>query len=826
LPKRGRPADVDWRLPAGFGALLLVSCLAQLTLYEQPAVAGDPAAYYEIGGRFRDALLGLRTPDDVADAVQTLRPYGGLALLGTVYGLLRALRDQPSTLYFVHALALSGCGFFLVRSALRLGGRRLALVTGVLALSYGTFPVLAGILQPEPLLLLAWTFAFDALLSALDARDSRRAGWAGFAFALGLALHPQGIWFLLAAFALTLLPFVRSLRAAPERHRLVRAFALGLLPVLLLTAAGESHARPVTPVLDERHGFWAYTASVPLGFWLFLETDGWQGPMRLDETRYARELRAAEAAAQVASGGGRLLFTLRFVAHHPLASLRTVLRNLHRLFHVPDNPPRRGYPVPFAWQLLWHRALVVLFLLALPLALQGRAAPLYVPFAMLAATYPLYHVFNKYAVPFTPFLLLGAALALVKLATERRALLLSALALAGVGAALPALALVSYGVPPLVARFALLALHIGGLACAFALAARHWAADRRGRVVAGLGLLVLALPALAARLGDPAWKRFERPLDQQAQHEIQLAPEEIALLNKAREAYLVLDLRIPSGDPARLGMRFGSGLALSGSELQPTMPTFGIATTRFQRDPRSFAQWWRVAWRPEMAGPGGVQLTLLGSAEQRLAASLDDGGGALERDLSFGQWPHASVYRLMHDGEYRLAVDQPLSGRARHSRYGGRVLPGRWGVRLVVLSQDSFTRVETPPVPAAARAIVTSLWGRTPKQGRIVLEAGGGEASFRVEERGAPIRLPGGEARFAATGDAEGWLLLRLTAEAGVPLEFTLRPIQEMASPPRFFLPELRDSPPVPLDWTGVPYLPVVRVKESRAQPWQPRAVF
>jgi 4-amino-4-deoxy-L-arabinose transferase-like glycosyltransferase len=827
LPRSGPSRDLaDWRLPAGFGALLLASCVLQLVLFEQPVVAGDPAAYYEIGGRFRDALLGLRTPDDVADAAQTLRPYGGLALLGIVYGTLRALRDQPSTLYLVHALALGGCGFFLVRSALRLGGRSLALVTGGLALSYGTFPVLAGIVQPEPLLLLAWSFSFDSLLLALETRSPRRAGWAGLAFAVGLALHPQGIWFLLAAFALTLLPFARSLRAPPERHRLVRAFALGLLPVLLLTAVGEGYARPVTPVLDERHGFWAYTASLPLGFWLFLETDGWQGPLRLDETRYARALRGAEEAGEVASAPGRLLFTLRFVAVNARESLRTVLRNLHRLFHVPDNPPRRDYPLPFAWQLLWHRALVVLFLLALPLALQGRAALAYAPFAMLAATYPLYHVFNKYAVPFTPFLLLGAALALVKLATERRAALPLALLLSGLGAALPAASLASTGVSPPLLRFALLALHVGGLAAAFALAARQWAVDRRGRVLAALGLLVLAPPALAARLGDPGWKRFERPLDQPAEHEIPLGPEDLALLNQAREAYLVLDLRIPGGDPTPLTLRFGNGLTIPGGELQPTMPTFGIATTRFQRDPKGFAQWWRVAWRPEMAGPAGLRLTLQGTADQRLAASLDDGNGALEHDLSFGQWPYASVYRLMHDGEYRLAVDQPLASRGRRSRHGGRELPGTWGVRLVALSEDSFARVETPPVPAAARAIVTSLWGRTPKEGRIALAAGGGETIFRIEDRGAPIRLPAGEARFVATGDAEGWLLLRLRAEAGAPLELTLRPLQEMASPPRYFIPELRGSPPVPLDWTGVPYLPVVKINEARAQPWRPKAVF
>jgi 4-amino-4-deoxy-L-arabinose transferase-like glycosyltransferase len=828
LLPRGPAAPAAPRVPAGFALLLLASCVLQLVLYEQPVVAGDPAAYHDIAGRFRDALLAVRTPDDLADAVQTLRPYGGLALLGTVYGALRALRDDPSTLYLAHALALAGCAFFLVRAALRLGGTRLGVVTGMLALSYGTFPVLAGTVQPEPLLLLAWTFALDALLAALETHDARRAALAGLAFGVGLALHPQGLWFLLAAFALVLLPFASTLRAPPARHRIVRAFLLGLVPVLSWTAIGEAYARPVTPVLDERHGFWAYTASLPLGFWLFLETDGWQGPMRLDETRYGRALREAEQQGGASSGPLRLAFTLRFVAANTAESLRTVLRNLHRLFHVPDNPPRRDFPLPFPLQLLWHRALVLLFLLALPLAAGGgRAALLYVPFAMLAATYPLYHVFNKYAVPATPFVLLGAALALVKLGSELRSSLplLPALALAAAGAALPPATLAFAGVPPLLARFALLALYLLGLAWAFHFVSRRWAADRRGRVLAAIGLLLLALPAVAARTGDPSWRRFERTLERPAEHEIELAPDELALLNDAREAYLVLELRLPDGDPAPLSLRFGSGLVLGAAELQPTMPAFGIATTRFQRDPKSFAQWWRVSWRPEMAGPGGVRLTLQGSAAQRLAGSLDDGAGALDFDLSLGQWPYASVYRLQHDGEYRLPVTQPLGGRARRSRYAGEPLPGTWRVRLVALADDSLARVVTPPVPEAARAVVTSLWGRTSKVGRIALETPGGDAVFRLEER-APIRLAGGEARFAATGEAEGWLLLRISGAPAEPLRLTLRPYQEMAWPPRFFLPELRGSPPLPLDWTGVPYLPVTRIEEARALPWRPKAVF
>jgi hypothetical protein len=47
-----------------------------------------------------------------------------------------------------------------------------------------------------------------------------------------------------------------------------------------------------------------------------------------------------------------------------------------------------------------------------------------------------------------------------------------------------------------------------------------------------------------------------------------------------------------------------------------------------------------------------------------------------------------------------------------------------------------------------------------------------------------------------------------------------------MVSPPRFFEPELRQAPPIPLDWLGSPYVPVVKILESRTLPWRPESVF
>jgi hypothetical protein len=692
LPAGRAPRPLaEARLALAFGLLALASCLAQVLVLPQPLVIGDPAAYHDIGRRFAAALAEVRGPRDVADALQTLRPYGGLAATGLLYGTLLLARDHLLTIYVAHALAMAGAVAFLVRAAARIGGRRLAVVAGLLALLYPTFPILCGIVQPEPVILLLWTLALDLLLRAREESSPRRFAWAGLAFALGLALHPQGLWFLLAALCVPALAFARALVRAPLRTW-AAAFALGLLPVGLATATGEAWSRPAAHVLDQRHGFWAYTARMPLGFWLFIDTDGWQGPLRIDETRYARGLLAAESAGAVDGAAGRLAYTARFVAGNAAASLRAVLRNLHRLFHVPDNPFRRDWVLPYAAQVAWHRALVVLFLLAVPLALARRAAPLLVPVVILAATYPLYHVFNKYAVPATPFVLLGAALALERLVFAERRLAAFALALAaaGLGAAIRPGDLVLRGIAVDAARAVPAALLLAGLAGAFFLSLRHWADDRAARAACALAGVLLLVSAVAAARDDPSGREVEVPLRQEARHEIAPGALGLARLAAAPQAWLLLDLRLPDGRADRLRLAVEGGQPIEGQALRPTMPTFGLATVRGGRDPRTFRQWWAVRFRPDMVQGGRLALVMRDdSGAARLFGDLGapEAEGAF-RGLSLGQWPFLSVYRLMHDGEYRLPAPQQLEG-SRRSQVAGRALPGSLGVRLVVLDPAS-----------------------------------------------------------------------------------------------------------------------------------------
>ena len=823
LPRtpRGSPRLSHW--PVLFGVAGAGLALFQVFTFDQPLLIGDPAAYYEIGGRFRDALSAVRTPDDFGDALQTLRPYGGLAFTGLLYGALRKAWDGAQAIYAAQALAIGALLFFLTRVAERLGGRALGTLVGLSSLLYPTFFVIPGIVQPEPFLLALWAFALDRTLQALALRDRRGLATAGLCFGLGLALHPQGLWILLLAFLLALVPSMGANGFATRRPLLV-AFAIGLLPVALTTAVGETWARPTSFVLDERHGFWAYTAPMPLGFWLFLDTDGWQGPLRVDDTRYGRAFRDAEEKGDVSGALGRILFTARFVAENLGAAVLTVLRNLHRLFDVPDNPGRQDFILPYPAQLAWHRALVVLFLLAVPLAYPGPGALLYLPFAMLAMTYPLYHVFNKYALPATPFLLLGAGLALVRLAERKDGWLLTGLVAAVLGASIPAHALVALGAPPLGARVILLGLHLGGLALAFQTAAWRWGTSRAARALTLLAALTLIVPTLAAEWGDPGWRAYAVALDQAPEHELRLGAADLERIEKAREAFLVLDLQVPNGATRGIELRFASGLVVAGGELSPTMPSFGLATTRFGRDPRSFRQWWRLAWQPEMAKDGRVLLTIRGPREARLFGALGAGGEASE--LSLGEWPFLSVYRLMHDGEYRLARPEAAAS-SRESRVRDRILPGTLGVRLVTLAPDrALSRLETAPPPKTARGLVTAVWARGVPNGAVDLEFGEQRVAFRYEARGTLARFAGGELRYAPTGDAEGWYLLRFLGKSEGPLTLAFRPRQEMASPYRVFFPQLREAPPLPLDWTGFPYVPIVKIVESRGEPWRPDRVY
>jgi hypothetical protein len=371
------------------------------------------------------------------------------------------------------------------------------------------------------------------------------------------------------------------------------------------------------------------------------------------------------------------------------------------------------------------------------------------------------------------------------------------------------------------------AAHLLGLAGAFIIVARLWTRDTLARIVTlGAGVALLAA-TVAASWESPGWRAFSVPLDSRPRHVIDLDPGGVERLNAAREAYLVLDLELPGGDPSPLELAFDSGLVVPGASLEPCMPTYGLATLRERRDPRQFRQWWRVTWSPSMVRSGQVGLSVRGPHEALLFGSLASSAepAGQHHGLSFGEWPYASVYKLMHSGEYRLWARRSVSSLARRSTTGQRTLPGELGVFLVILNEDAGRTVwETAPAPAPE--VVTAIWAQAGRTARGDLELPHG--SLRLDfSRSEPVEGEAGAVRREPTGKFEGWFVIRTRAEVGAPLQLAVRPVQEMSVVPKYFLPELKDGPPVPSEWGELAFVPAVRVLEARRAPhWQVDETF
>jgi hypothetical protein len=325
--------------------------------------------------------------------------------------------------------------------------------------------------------------------------------------------------------------------------------------------------------------------------------------------------------------------------------------------------------------------------------------------------------------PATPFVLLGAALAFRRLALDRDPRMLAALALAAFGSLISPADLALRGVPVFLSRASLAILHLGGLAAAFGLAAAAWARGRRERSATMAAGLLLIVPTLAASIGDPSWRSFFRALDRGVRHEIVLGDEGESALGRAREAYLLLDLELPEGDPSGLRLEFATG------------PSEGRAQPHGLR-PRHLREAGTpdlpvVAHGMEAGMTGDGASTELRARPRAPAGELTLPGEGTRSALSLGQWPYQSVYRLMHDGEYRLATTERLSGPAR-SFSGGRELPGLLGIRAVILD-DAAGGAAWETVPAASSSVVTGIWAKAGRQARA--DCATHNASSRLEAR-------------------------------------------------------------------------------------------
>lgn len=659
-----------------FTSSLVVSG-AQFLRFEQPLPMGDPAAYFEMGGKFADAMARLGSPLGLGPILSDIQPYLALPATGLLYGLLRLIGGL-GVIYAAQALAMAIAVAGLVSICETEIGSRAARIALGIALLHPSFSILPGIVQPEPFILAAWILAASVTLRCFrEASDPRGLLAAGVLFGLGLALHPQGLSFLLLALGLCLLPWASNLVRRPA---LLAALMLGALGVLLPVAAAEHFSKPLAYVLDKEYGFFAYTSPHPLGFWLYVDSDGWQGPLRIEDTTYQRELIAMKGEGATSSTFADVAL---FVSRHPGASAQALLTNLHRLWHQPDNPFAVPFVLPYGLQIPLQRGLVVLFIISLPALLGSRLAILALPFVMLSMTYPAYHVFNKYATPALPFTVIGAAYVVDRIVNERERLraMIAGLACAAVGALLSATVAARLGMPGSWFMVLVRGLLWIGLGVALVKAIRDWGSDARSRFLAAvIGAVVLLGSSFAAARTDTTRGAWSMSLDQPFEVVCRIQPEGAGTMLQG-SPWILIDAQSKDGAPPRI--------EANGRALQPpvpTMPTFGLASVRGRRDPATFRQIWRTRLDESLLAPGELSIRVRGEAGTRVFGDIRAGGGGPR--LSLGNWPWLSVYRLMHEGQYRLPTF-----RAPAQACVAQGLSGRPGISLVRISAGEETQL-------------------------------------------------------------------------------------------------------------------------------------
>ena len=764
--KAARETGRERRL-AGFG---LSSGLFFLNLYAQihylgsrpqPLVIGDPGAHYEIAQNWWQAAKeALREGYPVRRrAFRRLERYALFAVPASIYGGVDALVGQgPRGIYTYHAVVGAGAGVLLFFAVYRLstslwGG----LLAQVAHLLYVPFIVISGLTLPEPTIVV---LGAAGLAAYAQGWSSGRTAWlvvSGFLTGFSFLVRPQSasyLLFLLGGIVLALYVFGRG-----AIRRGSSFFGLGLLVPAVLWGFLLFQFHP-SPALAERYGFWNYDPPYDIGFWLFLENDGWVGPLGFHEYPYGRafEAEAARVPALRESFVRQKLFTLRYVAGRPLESVRAVVLNIYRFLRFPDNPFEVNYIFSYPIQVIFHQALVFAAFVFAPLAyFQARPLlPLYAVPGFLIFLYPLYHIFTKYNVPMMPYVIVAAVSAIVFVgrrlrhafaeasarrpafakASARRPAFVKASArlavvslvfLAGAFVASPNLAH-AFRVEPflvLVLRLSLACAFVGTLLWLFGRQAdvRGW--SRLALVATALFLLV---PFVTHELHYYNWHEVRLSLaDGEYEQRLELGPVGRQALASADEAFLLFDIQSNTQDLSPLEIRLGDRV-FSGSALRPTMLSYGAATWVGGRPGETVPQWWALPLDAGSLQNDELAVHLRWRANGDRAPWLfADVPSVLTRGRydgpSFGDAANISAYKLRHDGNYRLAVNLRLESLSTRSYRDGRELFAELRIRAVVLTSDLGGIRWKTPVLSTRRPTRLAFEARSGAEGPAALDA-------------------------------------------------------------------------------------------------------
>lgn len=459
----------------------------------------------------------------------------------------------------------------------------------------------------------------------------------------------------------------------------------------------------------------------------------------------------------------------------------------------------------------YQRAILILAIAGIAVfvgANPASAGAFFIP-ACLAVLHGLSYPWPRFNQPAMPILIASAGAFVVWAARQRgrRAVAIALAVLLSASVLLTAMAGTRMILPELarVLRFLGIAC---GIAAPFAYAAL--ASGSRSAIAGlGLGLVVLLWLAGAHELRSRTWHETELRLGAEVpevQQEIELSPEGRLRLRKARESFVVFDLRILDGDPRGL-KAFVNGREIPPDDWIPTMPRFGESTAAGGRDRRGYRQWWAVRLPPEVLASTSVHVALRSTGREPIVVYGDrfrEQESGYEGP-SFGDWPHLAAVKLEYDGDYRLPVRRRLES-ARTSSFvvsgdGSRSkFPGVHRIRILELGMnEGRLSWETAALPSSGEAAI-GFFAYSGKSGSAELLLGGTTAAkfplgsaedFEVDF--PPHRLC--HRAEPARGDMAygGYVLFAPLGREG-PIALTVRFLSGMSAEPLFFSLDQRED--------------------------------
>ena len=699
-------------------ALLSAGFLLQvhfLRSYPQPILFGDPGAYYIVGQKLQQAVARLGAGEDLATVFESVRGLLHFAGVGSVYGSIDALRPQDIPYFRIvlsgfNTLVMLGVFFLAKRLSGSFAGGLVALT---LAAVYPPFSVQTGRLFPDPVT--GCLFVWSAYFYVRGVRDGSLGSMfaAGVALTAGLFVRSQLFDYVLVLFVLAL---VVSARWWWRSHRkLVGALVLGSLPFTMLWLG---IVQVVGDDLGEIEAFGNFTfhKRYPYGFWQFLDTDGWMGPYRLGQEPYYEALEAAAANDPdlLESTPRQLWFTGGYVASRARESVLLVLDNVYRLYDRPANDYKWDYPFPYSAQVVYQKFLIVAAVAGITVLLSQQtslAFAFFVP-GCLALLHGLSYPWLRFNLPAMPIVIAGAGAFAVWAFRSRPSTMKWVAGVLGTAGLLMALGALFRMPAPETAHALRSAAWLALLALPFL-----WATIPKGLAVSGW--LVLATLTTVHDRRSPSWHETSVEIGE-AHQEISLSRAGLARLRNATEAFLVLDLEIPDGDPRAVRVAL-NGRAFAPEALVPTMPRFGESTAAGGRNRREYRQWWAIRMTPDdlpKSAPAVLKIDVEARerGDVRLYGDRFRDQERVYEGPSFGDWPHLAQVKLEYDGDYRLPVRLPLRSAGTRS---DRESVHR--IRLISLANNEGRLLwETEPVGPEERA-AAAFFAYTGSRGRAEL---------------------------------------------------------------------------------------------------------